>query len=780
MKNPFRKKSKDRSAHEDLTMFREQNQEVTNFIQEVAKGNLQVDVSDALKGSELGRSLLGMKEYLEKIALEEKERSWVNTGLARFSDILRNKLSLDLKHLSDDILSNLVKYIGANQGALFVIDTENDESYLELISCYAYDRKKFTNRKIGLGEGLVGQCVLEKETIYLTETPADYLNITSGLGESTPRAILISPLVINENVFGVLEVASFQKFDENQREFISRLGENIASTIKNVRDNENTLRLLNASQQQAEELRSQEEEMRQNMEELTATQEEMDRKTREISRSSAELKGILKGIDATMASIEFTPDGRIITANSNFLKAMAYALHEIEGEHHRKFVPKQTLESEEYRNFWTRLAAGKAITGVFKRVASTGKIVWLNAIYNPITDEEGNVIKVIKYATDITYEQETLAESRGMVDGINATMATIEFRPDGTIIKANDNFLKVVNYTHDTVIGRHHSMFVSDEIIQSPEYKRFWPELAAGKSVTGIFKRRSSTGTTVWLNAIYNPITNAEGVVVKVVKFATDITREQEVLAESKGVLGGIDSTMATIEFKPDGTVINANANFLNSMKYSLSQIKGMHHKSFVPKDVLNSDEYKTFWKRLAAGESITGIFNRIDSKGSIVWLNAIYNPIRNANKEVIKVVKFATDITQQQELFAESRGILNGINTTMATIEFTPDGTVVDANENFLSIMQYTLDEIKGEHHRKFAPLDVIESEEYKTFWSKLSSGEAISGVFRRVSSSGATVWLNATYNPILNANGQVVKVIKFASDITTAQRPLEDAEAV
>jgi methyl-accepting chemotaxis protein len=215
-------------------------------------------------------------------------------------------------------------------------------------------------------------------------------------------------------------------------------------------------------------------------------------------------------------------------------------------------------------------------------------------------------------------------------------------------------------------------------------------------------------------------------------------------------------------------------------MKYSLNEIKGRHHRMFAPKDVVDSDDYKSFWKRLASGESITGIFKRMDSKGSTVWLNAIYNPILNANKEVVKVVKFATDITQQQEMLAESKGILEGINTTMATIEFTPDGTVVDANKNFLAIMEYSLDEIRGVHHRKFAPLDVVESEEYRTFWSKLSSGEAISGVFRRVSSSGATVWLNATYNPIVNANGKVVKVIKFASDITTTQKTLETSEVI
>jgi PAS domain S-box-containing protein len=238
--------------------------------------------------------------------------------------------------------------------------------------------------------------------------------------------------------------------------------------------------------------------------------------------------------------------------------------------------------------------------------------------------------------------------------------------------------------------------------------------------------------------------------------------------AEMTGVIAGINATMATIEFTPDGTVVTANDNFLKSMEYTLDKIKGKHHRLFAPKEVLESEEYKTFWTKLASGEAITGIFKRISSSGKVVWLNAIYNPILNANGDVVKVIKFATDITLQQEMLAESSGVITGINTTMATIEFTPDGTVITANDNFLKSMGYTLDKIKGKHHKLFAPKEVIESEEYKTFWTRLASGAAIAGVFKRVSATGNNVWLNAIYNPILNANGDVVKVIKFATDVT------------
>jgi PAS domain S-box-containing protein len=504
--------------------------EASNFMNEIERGNLHTEISGNLAKSELGISLISMKVHLDKLAVEEQTRNWLNTGLATFSDILRNKKSLNLTELSDDILLNLVKYVSANQGAIFVLeDGEKGEQYLKMISCYAYNRKKYLNKRIELGQGLVGQCILERQTIYLTEIPSDYVNITSGLGESTPRSILISPLLINESIFGVIELASLTEFKPHQIDFINKLAENVAASIKNVKDNERTLALLNASQQQAEELKATEEEIRQNMEEMQTTQEEMKRKSDELSRTSAEMTGIINGIDATMATIEFEPDGTIIKANDNFLKSMKYSLNEIKTKHHRIFAPKEVLESQDYKTFWTRLASGESLTGIFKRVSSTGDTVWLNAIYNPIRNAYGEVIKVVKFATDITEQQEMLAESKGVLKGINATMATIEFQPDGTIITANDNFLKTMNCSLDKIIGKHHKIFVPKEVIDSEDYKTFWPRLGSGESITGIFKRVSSTGNTVLLNAIYNPIVNANGDVVKVIKFATDVTEQQRI-----------------------------------------------------------------------------------------------------------------------------------------------------------------------------------------------------------------------------------------------------------
>lgn len=500
-----------------------------DLLKSIKEGNYSSSISEELAGTNLGAAIQAISSHLLRVSKNEEERNWLNVGLAKFADILRNKDNLLLQDLLHEILVNVVRYMNVNQGALFVLNDDSGAQDIELIACYAYNRKKYLTRKIAIGEGLIGQCVLEKEIIYLKRAPLGYTTITSGLGEATPREILISPLIINDTVFGVIELASFTEFSEVKLQFLKKLSENVAAAIKSLRENERVVALLNSSQQQTEALRAQEEELRQNMEELQATQEEMQRKTNEISRSSAEMVSIMKGIDATMAIIEFKPDGTVVTANDNFLKSVGFKIDQVRGKHHRIFVPKEIATSEDYQLFWSNLASGKSLAGIFKRKNAIGESIWLNAIYNPILDHNGNVIKVVKYATDITTQQELVAESKGIMNGVNSTMAVITFSPKGVILDANDNFLSTMKYSLEELRGKHHQMFVYPEFAASDDYKTFWTQLEQGQSLKGLFKRVAADGSSVWLNAIYNPIANADGQVVKVVKFATSVKNEDAV-----------------------------------------------------------------------------------------------------------------------------------------------------------------------------------------------------------------------------------------------------------
>lgn len=283
-------KGNDGLMHESSVQLDEEAKRVqtlTAFLEKVSNGNFEMELDTA---NELNARLLAIRNKLKDNADEETRRNWSTTGLAQIGEILRGSYSVSTD-LYDQVLRFIVKYTNSNQGGMFLIgDTGKNDNHLVMVACYAFERKKYLNKRIDAGEGLVGQCFVEREVIYMTEIPQQYIQITSGLGSATPSSLLILPLKINEEIVGVMELASFNDYTLHEIELIKKFAESIASTISTVRINEKTKLLLSQTQQQAEEMRSQEEEMRQNMEELSATQEEMGRKEKEYVRKIEELE----------------------------------------------------------------------------------------------------------------------------------------------------------------------------------------------------------------------------------------------------------------------------------------------------------------------------------------------------------------------------------------------------------------------------------------------------------------------------------------------------------
>jgi methyl-accepting chemotaxis protein len=246
------------------------------------------------------------------------------------------------------------------------------------------------------------------------------------------------------------------------------------------------------------------------------------------------LKRELAALGKSLAVIEFDLDGTIITANENFLAPLGYTLEEVKGKHHSIFVEPTYKSSPEYRDFWERLNRGEFMTGEFKRLGKGGKEIWIQGSYNPIPDEQGRLIKVVKYATDVTEQKLRRADFESQIDAINKSQAVIEFDMDGTIMRANDLFLKAMGYTLEEVQGRHHSMFVDAEMQDSPEYAEFWAKLNRGEYTEGEYKRVGKGGKEVWIQGSYNPILDLNGKPSKVVKFATDVTQRVNLERDAK------------------------------------------------------------------------------------------------------------------------------------------------------------------------------------------------------------------------------------------------------
>ncbi len=363
---------------------------VVSFANNIGKGDLSVDLQLTSDEDEIGQSMIDMRDNLKKTEVEKHERqkederrNWITDGIAKFGELLRTN-NENITELSNLIISQLVKYAGVNQGGLFIVnDDDKNHLYLEMAACYAYDRRKYVNRKVEFGEGLVGTCYLERQSIYMTNLPQDYIQITSGLGGENPKALLITPMKVNEEIFGILELASFHVLEPHVIEFVEKIAESIASTIGAAKTNMRTNKLLEISKIQAEEMANQEEELRQNMEEMQATQEEMRRREVEMTDTMDKMKSLQQvGEDKEYESrqlynsifkifnaVEFSASGVLDAISPNTLKFFGEGVTEFD------FLDKSFAETypggpQEGENIWQRLTQGEQVTS-FEKINQT-------------------------------------------------------------------------------------------------------------------------------------------------------------------------------------------------------------------------------------------------------------------------------------------------------------------------------------------------------------------------------------------------------------------------
>jgi methyl-accepting chemotaxis protein len=360
------------------------------------------------------------------------------------------------------------------------------------------------------------------------------------------------------------------------------------------------------------------------------------------------------------------------------------------------------------------------------------------------------------------------ARALAQLAAIHRSQAAIEFKLDGTIITANQNFLNRLGYTLAEIAGKHHRMFVDPAEQAKPAYAAFWAALNRGECQAAEYKRIRKDGREIWIQASYNPILGADGKPVSVIEFATDITARKKQSIEDAGKMLAIGRAQAVIEFEMDGTIIDANPNFLNALGYTLAEIAGKHHSMFVEPAQRDSAEYRNFWDSLRRGQFQTAEYKRIGKGGKQVWILATYNPILDEAGKPLKVVELATDVTKQKLAGADSNGQIEAIRKSQAVIEFNMDGTIISANPKFLDLMGYTPVDIQGKHHRMFVDPAEQAKPEYAAFWAALNRGEYQAGEYRRIGKAGKVVWIQASYNPILDLNGKPFKVVKYATDVS------------
>lgn len=501
------------------------NRNLNSAIQDLIRGNLQAEIEIADLDPKITSSLVALQSGLKEnrktekqVREEDKQQNWISEGLAEFGDILRAQSS-DRDELAFAIISNMVRYLDINQGGFFVIGQQGGKQVLKMIACHAYDRKKYPDQVVEWGEGLIGAVAIEKKSYYTNKIPDGYLHITSGLGRANPRHLLIVPMVVNDEVFGVFELASFKEFPDYQVRFVERVAENTATTLNIMYSNLRTEALLHETREQASKLVAQEEKVRQNIEELKITQAE-------AARQSEQFISFTNTVNHTMIRAEYDTSGTLFYANTRFLRKLGYSGNrEVEGKHISMFI--HTSDQEWFKGLWDRLSQGGAhFEGYMRHVTKMGLDLWTMATYTCMRRDDGSVEKILFLAIDSTAQKEESLNYEGQIKAIDKLSPKAEFGPDGRVLNFNSKFTDSLKYSEKEVQNKN----IFDFLARSDQerFNEIWEKVITGNSYEGQIRMLSKFEDDIWFRATFSTVSDMYGEVDKIVFLAFNITKEKE------------------------------------------------------------------------------------------------------------------------------------------------------------------------------------------------------------------------------------------------------------
>ncbi|MEM9982029.1 MAG: PAS domain-containing protein, partial [Bacteroidota bacterium] len=582
--------------------------DATAFIQDIGRGDFQADFGSLNTKEGLGKALLEMRNQLQAIAQEEQSRNWAINGIAKFSTLLRDNQNSEIEEIAFLFIKKLVQYVGANQGAVYFINEDGpDDRFIEIAAAYAYERRKYLKRRMEMGAGLVGRCIREEDTIYMDDIPDAYLRITSGLGKANPKALLLAPVMVNQVIYGAIELASFKQLQPYEIEFIDTLCQNFASTVANARISSNTKQLLVESQAIAKELKEKEEILENNTQELIYTQGQLREKILEVEKESIRTKSIVDAVNKTNAALELDLDGVIIEVNDIYLSLMEYSKEELLGKKEKELVSQEERESGRYDVMWESICGGAFNSGEFKRISKTGRELWITGTYSPILDVNGKPSKIVQFAQFTTEQKEKELEYSSKISAINESIPLIELELDGRLIRGNSMFMKHFGFKRRTEIrSTQFKDLLYETFTDTPAYEALWEKLRAGEVISQQIRMRALNGKEKHYITNLSPTKNLSGAVYKVIVTLVDVTelfRLREILKQNlieekrKNALLGLkveftdefigeiadilaklenrkkgvdlrtlfkDKNIPVIETERDGSILSANASITN------------------------------------------------------------------------------------------------------------------------------------------------------------------------------------------------------------------------
>jgi len=738
----------------------------TNFAIAIGQSKYIENYEPLSKQDALGNALIEMQENLvsakkeeEKRKQEDDIRTWTNVGLTKFNDILRQSQG-NIEEMSITLISELVKFINANQGGFFVFnDEDEDNKYLELTASYAYGHEKKKQKIIYPGEGIVGTVAIEKETVYMTEIPETYITISSGLGSSNPRSLLIIPMIVEDEIVGVIELASFNRLEKHEIKFVETLAENIASSLSISKINQKTAHLFEQSKRQTELMKVQEEEMRQNYEELQQVQETS------LGRA-AEMTSILSAIDSSSYVIDIDIEGRITSVNRALLELMGVPETSVNGAFHKEFV--QSEDKEKYNIFWEKLISGENLQQN-EHIVIEQKDFWFSVVYAPIMDADETVMYIMAIATDLT-------ESKKL---------EIELKDKERKLIQN---IEEINKAHREAEKKQHILENTNAMLTENE------------------------------KTLHSAIETAMKQRKELAKKIAEIAEED---ALTTSLIEGINQTNITINIDLDGVITSANRRFDELFGYERKEINNTKIKNIFSNKYIKSKDYTNLWESLKSGNHVYGTYNFIGKNKQNIFLQGTFTAIKNIRNKVKEIyfVGFNTTdliekseelkaretelqfqiedmealqeqtIKQQEELTirtfeiiekeADTKSRLEGFDKTNIIIEFDKDRKIQSVNRKFTETFGYNEKESLNRNCQFIVHEQVQKSDKFRKIWENLEKGEIVTDTFNFINKEGSKVFVYGTFTPIKDSSGVTKNVILVGFDITNLTTKTEELKA-
>ncbi len=443
--------------------------------------------------------------------------------MAHFGEILRNNIHNE-EQLAFNTIKALTNYIKAIQGGFYMLnDNDENQKFFDLKAFFAYDRKKFADHRVPWGDGLIGTAAKEQKTVYITQIPENYISVTSGLGQANPKCLLIVPILRENEIHGVLELASLNPFEPHQVTMAEKVAESVASTLSAVKTSTKTSQLLEESKAQAQTLAAQEEEMRQNLEELQATQEE-------ATRQAERFLMLENTVNHTLIRAEYNVDGTLLYANTKFLNKLEYTSNsQVEGRKIELFIGEK--DREWFSKIWEDLAkGGRHFEGYMKHVTRTGKELWTIATYTCIRKNDQEVDKILFLAIDTTEQKKLSLKMEGIIDSVNHSGIKLELDINGNMIEANEVFQSIFQYSVKEIPNL--TIFDVLDQMETESFNKKWDSIIKGVGFFGQFKAKTKNNTEKWIRGAFSTVFDMYGEVERIVYIGQDVTNEKQMELE--------------------------------------------------------------------------------------------------------------------------------------------------------------------------------------------------------------------------------------------------------